>query len=158
MKKFLIYFGILILLSLGIFWGLKNQNFPPFTKQDVVIIDEQKVKNPEDLYGQWEWISFTDALGKIISPDDSSKFVLTLSSEGKLDSTTDCNSISGSFIKNEEAVSIGSLVSTEMACSGNTLEAAYSFELSQVSTYSISGNILTLNLIKDFGTMKFTKK
>jgi hypothetical protein len=45
-----------------------------------------------------------------------------------------------------------------MACMGKTLELVYLSQLSQVSSYEISENKLTLNLIKDFGTMTFFRK
>jgi heat shock protein HslJ len=118
----------------------------------------QTFQEPNILYGDWMWNSSTDASGKTVSPEDPSQFILTFSSNGKLKSSTDCNSVSGSFIKNEEALSIGALASTEMACSGKNLDLAYISQLSQVSSYSISGNTLTLKLIKDFGVMKFSRK
>jgi heat shock protein HslJ len=161
MKKILISIGILILLGLGIFVidnkkGFVNDNFNQ--SQTSTTTNKQNIKSQEDLYGEWSWNSSVDALGKSVSPEDPSRFILTLDSSGKLTSTTDCNSTSGSFIKNQESLSIGALTSTEMACMGKTLELVYLSQLSQVSSYEISENKLTLNLIKDFGTMTFFRK
>ncbi len=111
-----------------------------------------------NLYGEWKWSSSIDSSGKTVTPKNSDDFVLTFTKEGKLSSTTDCNSLGGSFVKNGEVLSIGPLTSTLMACSGETFESEYASELASVVSYKIEGKILTLILIKDLGTMTFTRE
>jgi copper homeostasis protein (lipoprotein) len=86
------------------------------------------------------------------------KFIINFTEEGRLSSTTDCNNIGGSFIKNEEMISIGQLVSTLMACEGDILESKYAEQLSLASSYTIKDNVLTINLVKDAGKMTFIKQ
>lgn len=159
MRKILISIGVLILLVFCVF--LINKKWGIFELQNRLsqeqVINTKKTEN-YSLYGEWQWEYSTDAFGKNTAPQDPSQFLLSLKPEGKLESTTDCNFVSGSFIKNEEALSFGPLNSTEKACNGETLETVYVSNLSLVSSYTISKNILTLYLIKDLGVMTFSKK
>lgn len=116
--------------------------------------NESKDKN---IIGKWKWDYSTDARSNKITPKDSSLFVLEFGTDGRLNSSTDCNSLAGSYIKNEEVLSVGPLASTKMACEGETLESQYASEIALVSSYSITDNVLTLILIKDSGKMKFTR-
>ncbi len=111
-----------------------------------------------EFYDEWTWQFSVDASGKVITPSDPARFRLTFEKEGRLRSTTDCNSLSGSFIKDGEVLTVGPLMSTLMACEGETLESVYVSELGLVSSYSIQEDTLTLFLIKDAGMMTFIRK
>jgi len=130
----------------------------PQTEQS---IEEPVVVQPPvqktSIHNSWKWISTTDYEGVIIKPQSSDDFVLTISKEGKLSSTTDCNSLSGSIIINDEVLSVGPLVSTKMACAGETLESRYSFDLARAVSYSIEGDMLNIKLLQDVGVMQFKK-
>lgn len=109
------------------------------------------------IHTSWKWISSTDYEGVIVRPQNSGDFILTISKEGRLSSTTDCNSISGSIIINDETLSVGPLISTKMACMGETLENKYSYDLSRAVSYRIENNILFVNMLQNIGVMQFEK-
>jgi heat shock protein HslJ len=111
-----------------------------------------------DPYGQWVWISSIDVSAEEIRPKDSSEFVLTLTPEGRLTSTTDCNTVSGSYIQNENALSIGALVSTEKSCRGKSFESSYISQLNLVASFEITDNTLTLYLANSSGEMTFFRR
>lgn len=106
----------------------------------------------------WVWQSALDARGTEVVPADPSDFDLRFMADGTLTSTTDCNSIGGSYVSNGEVLSIGSLVATEMFCSEESLEMAYAGLLGLVGSHVIEGDTLTLILLKDEGTMTFEAK
>lgn len=110
-------------------------------------------------YGQWEWQYSSDSVGAKVSPKKPEQFILTLTPEGRLTSTTDCNTISGSYVQNENILSIGSLVMTEKACLEETLESTYITQLSLASQYSITQrDTLILYLLNNSGMMVFNRR
>lgn len=122
---------------------------------------EQTISEPLknfSLEGSWVWIGSVDSKDEAILPDDPYQFELIFETQGKLNSTTDCNTISGSYITNEESISIGPLASTKMACEGTTLEAIYANQLASASTYTIDGSVLRIDMIKGAGIMTFNRK
>lgn len=157
MKKILIIVGFLLILFvvLTIFMEQKSTQRVPDSQAP---IQKDNIKIQNELIGSWVWKDSVDAAKNTITPKDPSKFVITFTPEGRLNTTTDCNAVSGSFIKNEEMISIGSLVSTLMACEGEILESTYATELALASSYSVEGNILKINLVKDAGQMTFVRK
>lgn len=99
----------------------------------------------------------TTGTGAAVVPT-AGAFVATFGTDMSFSSTTDCNSLKGKYIVDDEVLSIGPVAATEKACTGGTLESEYTKELSRVTSYTISGNELHVNLIKDTGTMIFTKR
>jgi len=162
MKKILILISVIVVLCVGVFLGMNQKT------QTEVLNDGNLKSNTEEtqtatstsltLAGSWMWQNSTTQIGGTISPPNPNKFVINFTEEGRLSSTTDCNNIAGSFIKNEEVISIGQLVSTEMACEGDILEAKYAEQLSLASSYSIKDNVLTIILVKDAGKMNFIRQ
>ncbi len=106
----------------------------------------------------WLWESSVDARGVEAEPANPDDFELTFGAGGTLTSTTDCNSLGGSYSVNGEVLSIGSLVATEKFCSEESLEQAYARLLGLVGSHIIEGNTLTLILLKDAGTMTFSAR
>lgn len=102
----------------------------------------------------WEYTTLIDGSRRDAL---SEKFVLTLNEETKtISSTTDCNSISATFIKNNEVLSFGPFIGTQMFCE-NSQEQAYAKELALTTSYVIVHDELHINLNRDFGTMVFTR-
>ncbi len=106
----------------------------------------------------WLWQSSVDAQGTEAEPVNPNDFELQFGTDGTLTSTTDCNSLGGSYSVNGEVLSIGSLVATEKFCSEESLEQAYAGLLGLVGSHIIEGDTLTLILLKDAGTMTFVAK
>ncbi len=167
MKKILITIGLLLILATGVAIFMeefaKNDLGPVLDNpmQDGETIEDWQNNQNEatgELSGSWIWQSSVDASGETIVPSDPNRFVITFTDEGRLSSTTDCNSISGSYIKNEEVISVGPLTSTLMGCMEETLESEYSAQLALATSHSIEGNTLKIILVKDAGVMTFTRK
>lgn len=170
MKKILIAIGLLLILATGaaIFMeeNARNQQTlltnPIGDEEDIKKAAQEYEKRREEtnagaLSGSWMWQSSVDASGETISPSDPERFVLTFTEDGRLSSTTDCNSIAGSYIKNEEVISVGPLISTKMACMEETLEMEYAAQLSLTTSHTIEGDTLKIILAKDAGVMTFVR-
>lgn len=103
---------------------------------------------------------------KTIMNDDSTitppveKFVLTLNAREKtFQSTTDCNSISGTFSyeKSSNSVTFGEIASTLMACP-ESVEEEYVKQLQSVDSLLLRDSKLYLQLKYDSGSMVFSPK
>lgn len=132
-----------------------------FSVTDSVEILEEMRSEPElievtsdELFeNKWAWIRTEYGDGAEIEPrgDD---FVLMFNESGTMNSTTDCNSLSGDFVIDGEVLSFGPFMSTLMYCEGS-LEGEYRSDLALTNSYEIVGDELRLNLNRDFGVMVF---
>jgi heat shock protein HslJ len=152
--KYIMSIGAIVVVGVSLVFIFNNSQ-----KENSELENPPLVQNKEKqaIYGSWKWIQTTEYSQNIIKPKDSNQFVLTITKEGELSSTTDCNSITGSIVINEEVISIGTLASTKMFCMKETLESIYITDLQRAASYNIEGNILTINQIKDFGIMRFER-
>jgi heat shock protein HslJ len=105
----------------------------------------------------WVWKETVLLDGTIIAPLQPEAFVLTLGSDRRYTSTTDCNSLSGNFVIDEEVLSLSPAISTKMFCEGSQ-DTVYMNDLVLANSFVIEGDELTLNLNRDHGAMKFVKK
>lgn len=102
----------------------------------------------------WEYTTLIDGSKRGALTE---KFVLTIDEKTKtVSSATDCNGISATFIKNNEVLSFGPFIGTQMFCE-NSQEKAYTKELALTTSYVIVNDELHINLNRDFGTMVFRK-
>lgn len=89
---------------------------------------------------------------------ENNKFVLTLNPDGlSVTSTTDCNTLSSTYIKSAEILSFAPFGSSKMLCK-KTQETIYKEQLELTTSYIIRGEELTINLNRDAGIMVFKKK
>jgi heat shock protein HslJ len=155
MKEFSIVLLGFIFVMLGIFMYSKYPADSLFkdNKQVPELPAPQAIHEP---YGQWKWEYAINSVGTEIRPKDSADFILTLTPEGRLTSTTDCNTASGSYIRNENVINIGPLMSTKKACEGEVFESLYLTYLSLASTYQIQDNTLTVYMVNNSGLMVFS--
>lgn len=84
------------------------------------------------------------------------KFVVTFNHDLRVNSTTDCNTLTGSFVVNGEVLSLSPLASTKKGCA-DSYDSEYAKQLSLTTSYVIKGDELNLILAKDAGTMVFTR-
>ena len=70
----------------------------------------------------------------------SGSFVLSLDEDGLAASTTDCNQMSGGYVKDEEVLSFKPFAMTKMYCEGSQ-EGVYAQQLAQI------GHILSRALV-----------
>ena len=85
-----------------------------------------------------------------------SKFVLVFDTSKNFTSTTDCNSVGGTYTTNNTSLLFGAFVSTMMFCE-NAKETIYTGLLSKTYSYAVQGDTLTLSL-SNKSTMTFKKK
>ena len=149
-KRYLLSFFlgvVVVLLGLFVYRNyLSSRSFTPHQVQPHNQLTQTK----------WQWKEFKRSDGSILAPapQDEHKFILIFNDNGKFSSTTDCNQLSGIYSIDREALSIGEINSTLMACESENKEIIYRDALEKAASYSLSGNTLTLNL-SDNGTMKF---
>lgn len=104
----------------------------------------------------WEWIETGYSNDEIITPADSGMFTVTFSNDMSFSSTTDCNTIGGSYTTNETNIDFGPLFATKKACLEETLETTYANMFGEVSSYMITEDgRLVLMLKYDTGSMIF---
>lgn len=160
-KLFSLLLAIAVLVVVIVYINIRNgasahsdvsvlPNMPTETQETAPLPEN---KSP---LGEWVWLG-TEFINGTVTTAPSGRFVLSLGSDMRMASTTDCNQLSGGFVLDGEILSIGPIGATKMACMGDTLEGQYSEELSRVTSYSIVGSELRLNLIKDSGTMVFVR-
>jgi heat shock protein HslJ len=106
---------------------------------------------------QWLW-SYTFFADKTrTAPTDGSKFVLSFANNGTFTSTTDCNSLGGTYKAGASSLMFSKMTATLMGCP-NSHEGDYSSELAQTTSYTIAADQLFLNMGNRAGTMVFSLK
>jgi heat shock protein HslJ len=126
---------------------LKNSHTPILQVTPTPILED----------GPWVWQHTLLLDGKKVTPEDSQKFIMTFTRNSReVTSTTDCNSISSTYIQNGEILSFKPFIATKMFCE-KSQEAIYTQELSLATSYTVSSTTLTINLNRDVGTMIFMK-
>ncbi len=103
----------------------------------------------------WQWTK-TMSNGKATTPKDPARFVLKFGTDGKLASTTDCNSLAGAYTATDSKLAVDSLVATKMFCQGSQ-ESAYTAALPEADSFAISGDVLSINLKGNSGVMTFRR-
>lgn len=107
----------------------------------------------------WLWQKTTQLDGTTVMPNQKDRFAVSLSEDGKVMGTTDCNAFFGSYTLASDGIfSFGPLGSTKMYCEGSQ-ENIFTAYLGKVSSVRIDteGQLL-LKLSGGEGTMYFSKK
>lgn len=108
---------------------------------------------------QWIWTETKFATGTPVTPNKPKDFILTFAEANRFSANTDCNNVGGGFVGGVDgALSFTEMVSTLMACEGDTKEADFVSQLSSVALYQIDGDTLTLAGDAKKGEMKFNRK
>lgn len=102
--------------------------------------------------GSWVWLYSELPGGKMVTAP-LGKFVLTLK-DGDASSTTDCNAMRGSYVRDGEILSFTPFASTKMYCEGS-VETEYARQIGLTTSHTISSNQLRLILNRDAGVMVF---
>jgi putative lipoprotein len=98
----------------------------------------------------WVWQETTQ--GSESTRPDGDDFVLSFTQNSVM-STTDCNSLSGTYIINSDKIQFSPFASTLMFCEASN-EAEYASALSSAKTFTKDGGVLTFSL-EGGGTMIF---
>lgn len=105
----------------------------------------------------WLWKETQYSNDDIVVPADSTQFAAQFTTDGQFSSSTDCNTVGGSYTLDSNSLTFGPLFSTKKACIGETKEMEYSNMLAEVTSYMIDDNgNLVLMLKYDTGSMIFT--
>lgn len=137
---------IVVIATLAIWYGTKEVKAPSYEGEETSLEDTA-----------WSW-QYTELLsGEKVEAPAGDRFVLALDGEGNLGSTTDCNSMGGSYVLDEDVLSIGQIIMTLMYCEGS-MEGVYAEQLGLVNSYVIADDTLRLNLNRDYGVMVFKRK
>lgn len=109
------------------------------------------------IVGDWVWqYSLSKSGSKTEIP--KAEFTASFLADGTFLSTTDCNSLGGKFFVTNEILTIGTIAATKKACPPPTLEDEYTDQIGRAASFTIAGNELRINLLKDTGTMIFIRK
>lgn len=92
----------------------------------------------------WVWTGGTVA-GEAVAPTTIGDFVASFSADGQFNSSTDCNSLAGSYTAGPDDISFGPLAATKMACIEETQEEAFSAALATMERYVVSETTLVLS-------------
>lgn len=133
---------------------------------DVPIQPEQKESNPIDnisiSHTEWVWDHTTPQNGETVTPlPQSQNFVLTFEDGGTVTSTTDCNTVSASYLHAGKLLGFTpfSVASgTPLKLCKKSQEEDYKKTLLLTSTYTLFENELQLILRDNNGVMVFKKK
>jgi len=106
---------------------------------------------------EWSWKETRFINASTVSPQQPEQFVIKFQADKTFVSSTDCNDLMGKFIVQGEILSIGPIASTKRMCIAVTQESEYTQQLGRAASFTIVGNILTIKLLKESGTMVFTK-
>jgi heat shock protein HslJ len=112
---------------------------------DVIVTLEKDV--PISLTGrEWTMTFYNNGKGGFQSAAIGSTVTATFSEDGQVTGTGGCNSYSGSFTVEGNAISFGGMAATEMACMQDGImaqESAYFQALGNAQRYRIEGDRLT---------------
>lgn len=101
----------------------------------------------------WKWIKMVHA-PRTITPQKEGVFGLKFGADNRVQIKTDCNAVSATYAQQGTKLSIGTIVSTKMACQ-NSQESIYVEMMSQVVSYSFTTKGELLLKLKDGGVMTF---
>lgn len=151
-KEYLLPFILIISLIILLFYRSEIFQANPLLKKPAPT-PTQTATAPTLENTIWEWVETKQADGSTTTPTEAHLFRMTLQS-GRIESTTDCNILTGAYMIDEEVLSFGPLASTKKYC-GGSIETHYASLFPLVVSYYIEGNNLHLILIRDHGIMKF---
>lgn len=151
-----------------IFWEHQNEAILEINKKEVftnakLIENKQNQTNIYNPFNEtkWKWVNTKYTDGQIIKPNEPDAFVIYFRDGNSFSSTTDCNSIMGSFIAESPNLSFDNMASTKMACPDKkTQEEIYTSMLADVKRFKLDGQNNTLELELNgykSGIMYFTK-
>lgn len=123
------------------------------------VIKAQVIRNRDIIKDtSWVWENTILADESVTTPVKKDAFVLTLNSDGTFSSTTDCNSLGGTYLVSDSfRIGLFDMMSTEMYCD-NSQEAVYTGQLAKIMSYSLEDTTLKFVLSDNMGTMVFKKK
>lgn len=107
----------------------------------------------------WTWQKTDMRNGTTITAPGGNLYVLSFNADGRLASTTDCNSLFADYSSSKAGMlRVGPVTTTDISCGLATLETQYAEQLRLANSFSVAGNALTIKLADNAGTMYFVKR
>lgn len=125
-----------------------KQTLIPDNSEAKTIVDNIVLSSPANkslATTKWAWIE--SKTGDIVtkpSISGSKVFILTFNENHSFESTTDCNSLSGTFYQGEKSIIFTKIASTLMLCDSRSQESFYLTGLRSVVSYELKDDLLTL--------------
>lgn len=139
--NFMIFLIIVLLLALSLLYIVKQ-----YWQSTVKISVPTNVATVALVGHVWRWDGTVLPDESVVVPNDADAFTLDFTGEDNaLGITTDCNNGRSSYTLEEGNLTINPIASTMMFCL-DSQENIFTRDLSQVESYSISGEELILNL------------
>ena len=124
---------------------------PPLPAGTSVITQTSLTAHP------WTWTKTISAGSVAVTPNKSKAFVLKFTPDGKVTSTTDCNSLGGNYqLASDGILKITNMISTLMYCQ-NSQESVYTTALGTTASGVINAQGNLVLTLSDGGSMIFTK-
>ena len=167
MTRGLTYVMVAVLLSAGVGCGFKQ----PADSVTTAVSPSEKAADIAELTAaseidvdparmtlngkEWSWIRTVYNNDTTVVPAKPNVFTLTFNEDGRLNATTDCNRMTGSYSIDGRLLSIGKLAATRMYCP-DSQETKFADMLAQVSAFLFtSKGELVLELKFDSGQILF---
>ncbi len=104
----------------------------------------------------WKWEGTQTPVERIVPPDPT-RYTLEFLPDTTVAAQIDCNRGHGKYTLNDQAISIGPLATTRMACPPGSLDGVFSKQLEAARHIFFRGDTLFMDLFADSGTMKFSQ-
>jgi para-nitrobenzyl esterase len=110
----------------------------------------------ESLEGtSWQLVHFQGGDGKVLVPDDRSKYTLAFNADGTLNARIDCNRGRGGWKSPEKGrLELGAMAVTRAMCPPGSIDHEIAKRLPHVRSYLIKDGRLFLSMMADGGTFE----
>lgn len=114
-------------------------------------------QGPPPLGGtSWQLVKFQGGDGKILTPDDKSKYTLEFAISGALNARVDCNRGRGTWNSSAPGqIRLGLLAITRAQCPSGSLHDQVARQLSYIRSYAVKDGHLVLSMTADGGVYEF---
>ena len=104
-------------------------------------------------------MQFQGGDGKVLRPDDRSRYTLAFGADGRLSARIDCNRASGAWKSaQKDQLELGPMAITRAMCPPGSLHDQIVKQLPYVRSYVIRDGKLFLSLMADGGTYEFESR
>jgi para-nitrobenzyl esterase len=111
---------------------------------------------PETLAGtSWRLVKFQGGDGKVLAPDDRSKYTLAFNADGRVAARLDCNRGTGSWKSSGPGqLELGPMAVTRAMCAPGSIDHEISKRLFYVRSYVMKDGRLFLSMMADGGVFE----
>jgi para-nitrobenzyl esterase len=112
---------------------------------------------PQTLGGtSWQFVRFQGGDGRVLTPDDKSKYTLSFGADGRVAARLDCNRGTGSWKSPEKGqLEFGPMAVTRAMCPPGSIDHEISKRLHYVRSYVMKDGHLFLSMMADGGIFEF---